>query len=530
MEEKLLVEFAAKVTPVKPINDEMTLCKCFVMALGKNNNKSNISKKAVEKALPTLFNIPVKGHLYINDDDELCMGGHDKILVKTDDGYVLQRLTVPYGVVPYQDNVHFEEVEEPDGTKKEYLVADVILWTGQFPELLDAKYNDEIYFNQSMEIKCTKTTKKDGIMNIEAFKFSALCLLGKSDDPNKNNDPCFKMSVIEPYKFSLNKNWENLFEEFKNKLEESYATYSFEKGGKKVMDTEKINSILAEFNLDSVEKLPFEITAEMTEEELRTKLAEEISDNQLGKDTTENDFSQEVVPESNNEETVPATAEGVVGEHVEGTLKTEEESPEFSLLHSEKRDRIWNSVRDMSDFNIRGSKDFWMIDYDDTYVYVGYCVVADGKTDRGHVRLKYSEVDSQIVVDTTEMEEVHCQWLTSAEIKNLQEKEVEYARLVEYESNKIKEERNNSFSKVISEFSDLSEIDEYKVVVGSALEFADEEALREKLFALRGKYMKAAPKKSLDAIAIGISKEVKQNNTVETAFFSKYLPEVLNKK
>ena len=38
MTKRYTVEFNAKVTPVKPLNDEFTLCKCYVMALDKNRN------------------------------------------------------------------------------------------------------------------------------------------------------------------------------------------------------------------------------------------------------------------------------------------------------------------------------------------------------------------------------------------------------------------------------------------------------------------------------------------------------------
>ena len=44
MTKRYTVEFNAKVTPVKPLNDEFTLCKCYVMALDKNRNLSFIGK------------------------------------------------------------------------------------------------------------------------------------------------------------------------------------------------------------------------------------------------------------------------------------------------------------------------------------------------------------------------------------------------------------------------------------------------------------------------------------------------------
>ena len=51
--ELIAITFKAKIKPVKPINEQFTLCKCFVMAIGKNVNKTIISKESVDDALPT---------------------------------------------------------------------------------------------------------------------------------------------------------------------------------------------------------------------------------------------------------------------------------------------------------------------------------------------------------------------------------------------------------------------------------------------------------------------------------------------
>ena len=50
--ELIAITFKAKIKPVKPINEQFTLCKCFVMAIGKNVNKTIISKESVDDALP----------------------------------------------------------------------------------------------------------------------------------------------------------------------------------------------------------------------------------------------------------------------------------------------------------------------------------------------------------------------------------------------------------------------------------------------------------------------------------------------
>ena len=205
MNENISIEFAAKIKPLKPINEEFTLCKCYILALGKNGNKSIISKAAVEESLPTLFNIPVVGHIFADNEGNRHMGAHDTELKRDGDGKIqFNVLTVPYGTVPVQNNIHYEKVEERNGEIKTYLTADVILWTGRYPQLKEAIYSQEVFFGQSMEIKakeiCRSKKDKDCI-EINRFSFSALCLLGKSDGDKYNFEPCFPSARVEPYRF-----------------------------------------------------------------------------------------------------------------------------------------------------------------------------------------------------------------------------------------------------------------------------------------------------------------------------------------
>ena len=53
------ITFKAKVKPIKPVNEEFTLCKAYVMGLGVNRNFSYISREATDAALPTLGYCPV---------------------------------------------------------------------------------------------------------------------------------------------------------------------------------------------------------------------------------------------------------------------------------------------------------------------------------------------------------------------------------------------------------------------------------------------------------------------------------------
>lgn len=517
--------FRAKVKPIKPVNEEMTLCKCYVLALGKNQNKSNISMDAADDALPTLYGIPVVGHIYMDDDGNPHMGAHDAKIVKNKEGkYVFRAITVPYGFVPPQDDVHYEFVTEKDGTVRTYLVADVILWTGRYPELLETKYDDEIYFHQSMEIKSLETKVVDGYTNVLKYRYRALCLLGKDNDDQHNYSPCFPSARVEAYSFALHdEKLHELFEEFRNKIGECYGNKSsFEKGGNVVMQLEKISEILKEFNIEKPEDLPFSITEEMTEESLRETLAK-MQEKQAN-------FSNVAENADEHEPEEVKTAEEVDGstESVEQKIETQEpvedgESGEFGLTANSKADKLRALAQECSnrDYNC------YLMDYDDQYLYVEFY----GTQGRNIYRVPYVENNTEFTCDLNAKMEVFAVWLTSEEIAARDHKEEEYKSLVEFKEKQLKENKEREYSAVIAEFSDLSDVDEYKAVVGEALNFASSEALKEKLFAVRGRCGKFKGKTTLDEIKIPIENKGKQEpvEDLETRFFSKYLPEVLKK-
>lgn len=513
MEELQALDFTSKIVPVKPINDETTLCKCYTLALGKNANKSYISKEACDDALPTLYNIPVVGHIRTEDGEEY-MGGHDVEIKKNGNGsYRIKTLTVPYGVVPNQDDVHYEDVDV-NGKTETYLVCDIILWTGRYPQLLETKYDEEIYFNQSMEVKVLEGSKtNDGYLDFKKFRFSALCLLGKSDDDNKNVVPCFPAARVEPYQFALEESKE-LFEEFQSKLNEIYSQQNFGKGGKEEMNSEQINAILAEFNIKSVDELTFEIDADMTEEQLREKLAA---------------YAEEAV-----EEPVEAPVEEAVEEEVvveEATEEQEKKPAAFELSYKQKYEKICAALNDMCVMNEVEYKDYWLCDFDTKYVYTNYYEATAETSNEGNARFEYVESDGAVIINKESFTNIYAMWLTKEEADKLNADRSELAELKQYKSKREEEDRNAAYAKVIEKFSDLSDVEEYKALVSNAMDIDSVETLEEKLFAIRGRFGKFENKKSSDTVFIPVAnKNSNEDESLESRFFSKYLPEAIKQK
>lgn len=208
------IENVSKIQYVEKINDEFALCRCYVMGTKKNRNYSYIAKETVEKNLGTLDYCPVVGYLYKNKNGEYRIAGHE---CHFDDDWDLVPDTQAFGVVK-PNSYHWEVINE-FGVDVEYLVVDILLWIGRFKGLFDARYNDEIYYGQSMEISVNEyrpLEEDSNYIEILDFSFSALCLLGKYDDPDENVTPCFINARVEP-KFSIS-DFVNQIEEIKNKL------------------------------------------------------------------------------------------------------------------------------------------------------------------------------------------------------------------------------------------------------------------------------------------------------------------------
>ena len=526
---KVGIEFEGKIRPLKPVNPTMTLCKCFVLALGKNRKKINISKEAVEDAMPTLFNIPVVGHIYVDDDDELLMGGHDKKIVKDADGrYKFKKLTVPYGVVPADSTPHYEIVKEDDGEERTYLVCDIILWTKMYPELLDVAYGDDIYFNQSMEVYPLSTSRtSDGYINFNKYQYEALCLLGKRDD-SKNVEPCFPSASVQPY-FSAADIWSTLFEEFKRELAEGYGKEYSAKGEKSSMKEEFLK-VLSEFGIEDASTLPFELDADMTEESLREKL-----ESMKSSDPENGSFSNDAgngEPDTGSEEegakefeTEPAGSDGSDKDPID----EDGANSVFSLpkTASEKRESLARAVDSASKEDDGVYIRYYMIDYTDEFVIYERNVYSKNGESTDTFKAPYRLGEDGAYIDFESVESVRLVWLTKEEEARASEKEREYEELISFKAQREEEDKRKEYGEAISEFSDLEQVEEYRNLVSHAMEFSSVDELKEKLYAIRGKsgIFKKQKTDGIVRIPVNFSKEDTSGDSDEEKFYKRFLPQ-----
>lgn len=356
------LKFKAKVTPIEKINDEFTLCKCYVQGIGKNRNFSYMSKENIQRCLPTLSYAPVVGHLIDKLDEdgnptgEKYMGGHDYYI---DDDWNLKSACVPYGVVK-ADSFDFETVKEyEDEIETEYLTAEVVLWTGRYPELMEAIYSDDFYFNQSMEINVSEFRPYEEDSNYTElidFTYSALCLLGKADDKTnpEHTEPCFVESKVIPVQYSLEKEeFSKVMGELKNELAFYFNKDNTDGKEDEVVENEK------EEVIETVEEVNEESTEEVVE-----NTTEETPDTEVNDDTNTESENEEV---QEDETVVEASVEETVEETVEmselDSLKAEYEEYKNSHSHTnEEFDELQKYHDDVEFEKIHAERDAMLSD------------------------------------------------------------------------------------------------------------------------------------------------------------------------
>ena len=450
--ENMTFEAVNKIQVVEQLNEEFTLCKCWVMSHGRNRNMSYISKETVEKSLPSLDYAPVVGFLYKNDKGEYRIAGHECHL-DTEEWELIPD-TQAFGVV--KPNSYSWETIDEYGVESEYLCVELVMWTGRFKGLLDSVYNEDIYWAQSMEISVNEYRpweEDSNYVEILEMNFSALCLLGKYDNPDENVTPCFINARVEPVKFSIAEFTDQLAE-LKDKL------FAFE--------------------------------------------------NEEGENMDENKTMQ-TEPNVANPET-QAEPETFSNEGTEPTPKAEpiNSVSQFQLTANEKWEKIGNAVRGLN--KVTDSFDVWyyLEDFDDNYAYIERYVYnyAEDTCERKYGRVAYSIGENEATINS-EFEEMRVMWLTIEEADTVEEARNNYSAvqaqnadfeaqittlneqistLTPYKLAVEKAEREQAESEIFAKYDGrIGEMPEYKLLKEKSSEY-DLEQLDKECIMLVGKF------------------------------------------
>jgi hypothetical protein len=309
------VQFNAAIQEISKINPLFSKANIRVLYTGANRNNTFIAKDTVDRALPSIYNIPIIGEFIEQIDD---FGGHGGKVEISDQGIKFIQTTKAYGVVPESANIYWQPIAEADGIVREYLIVEgAYLWTGRYPEtntiLDDPK-------GQSMEIEVLNGHVDDkNLVVIDDMVFSALCILGD------NVEPCFESANINAYSFKK----DEFKQEFVTMMKELKASLNedVENNGKEV---------------DSVK--------EADDKEFSVDLASEVQEQELGNASVSEEVIEvvEVVVESNEEitnddaanEFQAVTEEVAVVEEVNYAAKVEILESQLAALQSKYDDVV----------------------------------------------------------------------------------------------------------------------------------------------------------------------------------------------
>lgn len=271
------------------INPLMSSCEIKVFYVGKNRNRSCITKDVAIEMSKTLRGAPIVGYYRKEDGD---FTDHGDRVIMDDKGIQFECMTVPYGFVAPDAKVWFQKFEEVDefGNPiiRDYLMTTGYLWTGQFPECkLATQGNGRPHSMELDEDTLDGHWAEDYKTNMEFFIindaiFSKLCILGE------NTEPCFEGSTITSPEISSTF---SLDEKFKTTLFSMMKElkYALEGGKESMQENEKIldnsneniiveNEEKIEGTFSNVSDTPVEEKVEEVVEEAPAEPIEEVAE------------------------------------------------------------------------------------------------------------------------------------------------------------------------------------------------------------------------------------------------------------
>jgi hypothetical protein len=190
------------------ITDTLSKCRVRIFYKGMNRNRTYISEDFANQLIASLPYTPIKG---IFDKDTLDYEGHGE---DNTDGRI-------YGVVMADPNFAWEDYEDIDGITRSYACADVLLFTGLYPEaqLIKGKSQSMEIFRKTL-VGEWRICETDNQPYYHFISGSLVGLQALGDD----TEPCFEGSAF----FSLYKDVKEMVDYIKN--------FSIKKEEKVIMD------------------------------------------------------------------------------------------------------------------------------------------------------------------------------------------------------------------------------------------------------------------------------------------------------
>jgi hypothetical protein len=160
-------------------------CVIKIAHAGLNRNQSVISKEVFEQNAQTAYGCPIVCNYDLAADE---IGGHDKALVRTEDGAALINLTHPVGYVPEGARIWWESIVE-DGAAREYLCVEAVLWKREAAfQHIEAR--GRVAQSMEISIRLNDFVQDGEVFIVNAFTFVAFCLL-------ERDEPAMRSACVE---------------------------------------------------------------------------------------------------------------------------------------------------------------------------------------------------------------------------------------------------------------------------------------------------------------------------------------------
>lgn len=166
----------------------------------------------------------------------------------------------------------------------------------------------------------------------------------------------------------------------------------------------------------------------------------------------------------------------------EGEKMQKDSLNSFALTANETREKIENSLANMSTDTETSYICFYLNDYDDTYVYVTKYMYSADAMSKTYGRISYSKNENDVVVGS-DFEEMKNLWLTVDEYNSIKEARENYDSikeqvtiLTEYKSSVEKAEREKAEKELFAKYDSIvGEMTEYNDMKNNTSEYSIEE-------------------------------------------------------
>ncbi len=428
------------------MDDRFIRVKIYIAHTGENRNRSIFSKEILQSMIPSLANVPILGYLAVDENGNQDFKGHEEKLVVENKEFKFKYLGRAWGLIPEQNNAHFEFRYGEDGVEREYLVTEGVLWR-KFPEVEEIFDRDGGFKSQSMELfppSVDGYVNNEGLFVFTKAKFEGATILGEGVTPAMVSSTIEKFSVANDIKADLSE----MLTEFNARFAQTQ---------------QKGDDIVENENLEPTNQEPTPVEP-VVEPVVEPEATEPVTDPVAVEPTPEPEVEPQ--PETEPQEPVQEPDPEVTPEP-EVTEPQPEPTPEkftlkFELSHEDIRSKIY---RMLDDHIAKSGADSDVEDpnYPDWYyivaVFDDYLIAEDDEGD-DFFKVQYS-VDANDNVVLGQVEEVFPMFVNQAEKSaidmhrsNFTALEQEVVTLREFKAGielAEKEEKLTSYSTVLSD-------------------------------------------------------------------------------